>query len=56
MDNEIRKIKVFAIDDYGNGFVTLLGEFKDYEDIRIQTGAFSKDTVIELEEYWIGED
>lgn len=54
MDETIRKIKMFAIDDYGNGFVSLLGEFNDYEDIRIHTGDFSKDVVIEFEEYHLG--
>lgn len=56
MDNEIRKIKLFAIDDYGNGYVTLLGEFDNLEDIRIQTGDFAKDVVLEIEEYWIGKE
>ena len=56
MDNAIRKIKVFAISDYGNGFVSLLGEFDNYEDISIQAGDFNKDVVLEFEEYWIGEE
>lgn len=56
MDETIRKIKMFAIDDYGNGYVTLLGEFNNFEDIRINTGSFAKDVVIEFEEYFIGGD
>jgi hypothetical protein len=56
MDETIRKIKMFAIDDYGNGYVTLLGEFNNYEEIRINTGSFAKDVVIEFEEYFIGGD
>lgn len=56
MDKTIRKIKMFATDDYGNGFVTLLGEFNNYEEIRINTACFSQDVVIEFEEYFIGEE
>lgn len=52
MDKTIRKIKMFAVD--GDDFVTLLGEFNNYEDIRINTGSFSKNVLIEFEEYYIG--
>lgn len=54
MDKTTKKIKMFAIDDYGNGYVSLLGEFENYEEIRINTGSFSDDVVIEFEEYFIG--
>ncbi len=56
MDETIRKIKVYAIDDYGNGYVSLLGEFDNYEDIKINTGSFSKDVVVEFEEYYLGKE
>lgn len=56
MDKTIQKIKAYAIDDYGNGYVTLLGEFNSIEEISINTGCFAKDVIIELEEYWIGGD
>jgi hypothetical protein len=56
MDETIKKIKMFAIQDYGNGFVSLLGEFDNYEDIKISCGDFEKDVVIEFEEYYLGGD
>lgn len=54
MDKTIRKIKLFATDDFGNGFVTLLGEFNSIEEISIQASDFAKDVVLSFEEYWIG--
>jgi len=54
MNKTIRKIKLFATDDFGNGFVTLLGEFNSIEEINIQAGDFAKDVVLSFEEYHIG--
>jgi hypothetical protein len=56
MDETKRKIKVFAIEEEGNGYVTLLGEFNTLEEIIIRPADFSKDVQIEFEEYWIGQD
>lgn len=56
MDKTFRKIKLFAIEEDGNGFVTQLGEFEKLEDIKIRPADFSKDVIIEMEEYWIGEE
>lgn len=54
MDKTIRKIKMFAIDK--DEFVSLLGEFNSLEEIIINPADYSKDTRLEFEEYWIGEE
>jgi len=56
MDNAIQVIKVFAVEDNGEGFVTLLGEFRDLEDLKIRPADFDKDVIINFESYWIGKE
>lgn len=56
MDKTIQIIKVFAVEDNGNGFVTSLGEFRNLEDLVIRPADFDKDVVINFESYWIGGD
>lgn len=46
-----RKIILYAIDDYGNGYVTKLGEFDSLEEIQIKPSMFKSDVVIEFEKY-----
>ena len=52
----IRIIKVFAIEDNGNGFVTQLGEFRSLDDFKIRPADFDKDILIEFEEYFLNEE
>lgn len=54
MDKTIRKIKLFAIEEHGQGNVALLGEFNNLEDITIRIADFDKDIVLEFEEYYLG--
>ena len=50
------RIKMFAIEELGKGHVTLLGEFKNWEDIKIVPRDFDKDIVVEFEVYFLGEE
>jgi len=51
-----QKIKMFALQDLGEGHVTLLGEFNNWEDIKICPRDFDKDVVVEFEVYYLGEE
>lgn len=49
-------IRVFAIEEYGKGFVTQLGDFETLEEVRILPHIFKEGVVIEFEEYKTHED
>lgn len=47
---------MFSTQDYGEGFVTLLGEFNSLEEITIRPRLFDKDEVVSFEVYYIGDE
>ena len=54
MDKTNYRVKVFAVEDNGEGLVTSLGEFKTLDELKIRPADFANDILIEFEEYWIG--
>jgi len=45
------KYKLFAIDDYGKGYITTIGYFDTLEEIQIKPSMYAEDVVIEFESY-----
>jgi hypothetical protein len=49
-------IIVYAIADGGKGIIKKIGKYSDAENISIRTGDYPPDTLIEAEQYFIGEN
>jgi hypothetical protein len=49
-------IIVFAIAKDGKGNIKKVGTYKDVEKISIKIKDYPKDTVIEMEQYFVGEN
>ena len=46
------KYQIWAVNKYGDGFVTNLGQVDDPTDIKIHIGTFNDDVVITVEEVY----